>query len=120
MITMLEGFPTHVVAFAATGRLTREDYERVLMPAVEAGFSTNERLSLYYEIGPDFSGVDFGAAFDDMMVGLRHLSQWNRIAVVTDISWIAQMVSAFGFVMPATVRVFPLAEAGDARSWVTD
>jgi hypothetical protein len=38
MIEMLEGFPECVVAVVAKGRVTREDYDRVLIPAVEAAF----------------------------------------------------------------------------------
>jgi len=118
MITQLDGFPPHVVAFSAAGRISRDDYEKILMPAVEAGFAANKELDLYYQIA-DFEGVEFAAAWDDMLVGLRHFTQWNRIAIVTDVAWLAHTISAFGFMMPATIKVFPLAEADKAKAWIT-
>jgi hypothetical protein len=44
---------------------------------------------------------------------------WERIAVVTDIEWIAHSMSAIGFLMPAKVKVFKIAEDAAARDWIT-
>ena len=35
MIDILNDLPQHVVGFRATGKVTREDYEKILMPAVD-------------------------------------------------------------------------------------
>jgi hypothetical protein len=35
------------------------------------------------------------------------------------VEWIKQM-RFFGFLMPAEVRTFPLAEAGKAREWIAE
>ena len=41
-----------------------------------------------------------------------------RIAVVTDIEWIRHTVWLFSFLIPGTVRLYPLSEAGKARAWI--
>ena len=51
---------------------------------------------------------------------MRHLTAFERVAVVTDTEWLAKMVKAFGFVMPCEVRVFHEDELKDARSWVAE
>jgi hypothetical protein len=38
--------------------------------------------------------------------------------VVTDVDWVGHAVNAFGFLMPAQVRVFPNSEASEARAWI--
>ncbi|MBI1204074.1 MAG: STAS/SEC14 domain-containing protein [Rhodopseudomonas sp.] len=123
MIERLTGFPDHVLpdnvlAFVCKGRVTKADYEGVLIPAVTKALETYDKLDLYYEIAADFEGFDPGAMWADAKVGLAHLSRWRKIAVVTDVDWIGHAVAMFGFMMPAEVKVFPLAEAAKARAWI--
>jgi hypothetical protein len=118
MIEKLTGFPGNVVAFACHGEVTRRDYEAVLVPAVEAALKAHQKVRLYYKTDTDFSGIEPGAMWEDFKIGLMHLSRWERIAVVTDVDWIKATVRAFGFVMPGTVKVFPLAEAVAAHDWI--
>ena len=78
MIEMLEGFPEGVVAAVAKARVTRRDYEEILIPAVEAAFRRRNKVRCYYELGRDFAGMDAGAIWEDLRVGLGHLSGWSR------------------------------------------
>ncbi len=118
MIDQLKGFPGDVLGFACKGFVTRRDYEAVLVPAVEQALKSHDKLRLYYEITPEFTGIEPGAMWEDFKVGVEHLLRWERIAVVTDVEWIAHTIRAFGFMMPGAVRVFPLNEAAEARAWL--
>jgi hypothetical protein len=118
MIELLAGFPENVVAAVASGHLTTADYEERLIPAIERALKRLPKIRMYYQLGPDFSGLDPGAAWDDFMVGMEHLTRWERIAAVTDVEWLRVAVRAFGFLMPGTVRVFAMNEAADARAWI--
>lgn len=119
MIQLLKDFPPNVVGLSASGEVTKEDYEKVLVPAVERALDHHEKVRLYYQIGPDFSGMDPGAMWADTKVGMGHFLRWEKIAVVTDVEWIRVSVAAFGFLMPALVKVFSLTDAGQAREWVS-
>jgi hypothetical protein len=118
MIETLTGFPDNVAAFACHGHVTKADYETVLMPDVEKKLQQHEKVSTYYEIGPDFEGFDAGAMWDDTKVGLGHFSRWERMAVVTDIDWIKHSMKFFGFLMPAELRAFSTTDGDEARAWV--
>ncbi len=118
MIEMLDGFPEGVVAAVAKGRVTKRDYDDVLIPAVEAAFKRREKIRCYYELGREFSGMDAGAAWEDFRIGFGHLSGWERIAVVTDVDWIRLAINAFRFLVPGEIRIFPTSEAGGARRWI--
>ena len=119
MIERLQGFPDDVAAFACHGHVTKADYETVLIPDVDDRFTRHDKLRVYYEVPADFDGVDAGAVWDDTKVGLSHLRRWERLAVVTDVDWIRRATDVFGFLMPAQLRVFPTAEAEQAREWIS-
>ena len=118
MIEILDGFPDNVVAVACKGHVMRDDYETTLIPRVERALEHHEKVRLYYEVGADFEGIDPGAVWADTKLGIEHFLRWERVAVVTDVDWIGHAVRAFGFLMPAEVKVFPTAEMPTARDWV--
>lgn len=118
MIERLEGFPDNVVAVAGKEQVTKEDYEKVLIPAVEAAFKTHRKISFYYELGPQFVGMEAGAAWEDFKAGVRHFFQWEKMALVTDVDWIRRTISGFAVFMPGELRVFPYAEQAEARAWI--
>jgi hypothetical protein len=119
MIECLTGFPPNVVAFRGHGQVTRQDYQQVLIPAVEHALQAHGKVRLYYEIGADFTGMDAGAMLDDFGIGVEHLLHWERIAVVTDVGWVRHAAQAFVFLMPRWARLFGLAEAEAARRWIS-
>ena len=118
MIEQLSGFPDNVLAFVGRGRVTRADYAEVLTPAVEKALATHERVRLYYELGPDFAGIDPRAMWEDFKVGVEHLTRWERAAVVTDVEWIRQAMRLFSFLLPGGMKSFPTSEAEQARAWI--
>jgi len=120
MIEALKGFPANVLAFGCKGHVTKSDYETVLIPAVEKALQRPGKVRLYYQIDPDFSGIDPGAIWDDFKTGVEHLLRWERIAVVTDVDWIRHTFQAFSFVIPGTAKVFHLNEEARARKWIVD
>ena len=118
MIEQLTNFPPNVVAFVCRGRVTKADYDKVLIPAVERALKSHDKVRLYYETASDFGGIDPGAFWADFRVGVEHFTRWERMAVVTDVEWIKNTISVFGFLMPGELRLFPAAEAAQAREWI--
>lgn len=119
MIETLAGFPDSVVAMSAKGRVTRKDYEEVLIPKVNEAFGRRSKVRCYYELGAAFSGVDAAAAWEDFKLGIEHLRGWERVAVVTDIDWIRRAMNAFRFLFPGEIRVFETRQGEEARRWIT-
>lgn len=118
MLQVVPGFPPTVVAFKALGRVTRKDYEEVLVPCVSRALEHQRRIRCYYELGSEFSGMDAGAMWDDLKIGLGTLASWERVAVVTDVDWMRHALNALRFLMPGELRVFPTQRAGEARDWI--
>lgn len=119
MIELIEGLPPGTVGFRARGQVSADDYERVLVPDVEAAFALNRKLRLLYVTAEDFTGFDPGAMWNDAKLGARHLSGWARVALVTDVPWLRATASALGFMVPGEFRLFTLAELAEAKLWVS-
>jgi hypothetical protein len=115
MIQIIEGLPDNVVGIVATGRVTAEDCDKVLKPLMERSLKRHDKVRLYYEIGCRFPG----AAWEDLRIGLEHIPQWERVAVVTDVGWVRHTVNALRFLIPGEVRVFTTGDAYQGCAWVS-
>jgi hypothetical protein len=116
MIEIINGLPDNVVAFTATGRVTGAECDAVLLPAVAKARKRHERLRLYYELDCRFPG----AAWEDLDIAPLQLQPWERVALVTDVSWVRHTVKALRFLIPAEIRVFATAQADEGRGWIAE
>jgi hypothetical protein len=112
----IAGLPEGVIGFEAAGRIEASDFTDALMPAVhdlvERGKSI--RIVLLFE---QFDGMSARAAWEDLRLGVEHLRQWKRIALVTDLDWMITMTSLFGWMTPGDLRRFPVAQREAAIMW---
>ena len=53
MIERIPDLPDHVLGFSAKGKVTAEDYEKVLIPAVEKELKENKKIRFLYNFGKD-------------------------------------------------------------------
>lgn len=120
MIERLSGFPDSVLAFECTGTVTKDDYETILIPAVEETLKTHSKVRLYYRIGRNLNGFEAGTAWDDFKVGMEHFSNWDRAAVVTDVDWIVFACKALGFLVPGGLKTYFLTDETEAHEWITE
>jgi hypothetical protein len=120
MVEPIPDLPDNVLGFRAKGTVTATDYETVIIPAVEAMFERRGKVRFLYELGRDFSGFEAAAMWDDAKLGLKHLSGWERMAVVSDVEWIRAGVKVFALAMPGDVRVFHTGELADAIAWIKE
>jgi hypothetical protein len=115
MIEIIKELPDNVVGIVATGRVTNEECDNVLRPAMEASLKRHGKIRLYYEIGSRFPG----AGWDDLDIGIDNPRRLERIAVVTDTGWVRQTVNALRFLIASEVRVFTRIDAEEGRAWIT-
>ena len=118
MIEILEGMPDGVIGFRASGKLTAEDYTQVLAPALERATAGGGRIRILLEFGGEFGGMEAGAVWQDLTMGVREWSAWERIALVTDHTWMRDGLTLFSWAVPGEVRAFPSSEREAAVSWL--
>ena len=120
MLKAIDGLDPDVAAFTAEGVVTADDYRDQLVPAVERIIESGRQPRVLYELGPNLERFDLGAMFSDARLGFSHLTDFARIAVVTDRDWIRDAVRAFGVLIPCPVQVFDVDELEDARAWIEE
>ena len=115
MIKELSDMPSGVIGFEASGKMRAEDYRDVVLPALERAAAAGEVR--FVIVIPDFDGMSGGALWQDLKVGVEHFRAWKRIALVTDITWMRDLTSLFGWMTPGETRTFALAQRDEAIEW---
>jgi hypothetical protein len=116
---LIDDLPDHVVGVRAIGEVDDDDYEGVLEPAVEDRLKRHDKVRLLYVLGPEFTGYDADAMWEDTKLGVKTFTKYDRMAIVTDTTWLRRSVKAFGWLIPGEVRVFPYGQLDEARAWIT-
>ena len=119
MVELIPGLPDNVLGFKAVGKIIGEDYERVVIPEIESRLENDDKLRAVYECGPEMTGFELKALWDDAKVGLKHMKAWEKIAVVSDDRLIAQGVKMFSFMIPCEVKVFEASGIEEAKAWAS-
>ena len=117
MITILGDLPDNVLGLSATGRVTAADYQKTIMAALDDRLARHDRIRLLYHFGRDFDRFTTTALWDDARIGMHHLRDFERIAVVTDVGWIRVMVRALQ-PLAGEIRLFDNIDLDSARAWV--
>ena len=75
---------------------------------------------MLYHLGSQFTGFDLRAMLDDGRMGMKHLSAWDRIALVSDHEMINTFAKFFGHMMSCELRIFKNAELEEAKKWISE
>ena len=118
MFEIIDGLPDGVVGVSASGTISSGDYETTLIPAIDAALETSGKVALLFVFGDDFAGYTAGAAFDDMRLGVRNLTSFRRIAIVSDNEWLRNGVAAMAYLMPGKSKGFSQEDLAAAKEWI--
>lgn len=114
----IEGLPRDVVAVRAVGIITGEDYRETLKPMVEEKLKEHDKLKCLVVLDDDYATYTGDAAWEDTKFDFGHLTDFRRVALVTDVEWMARAARLFAPLMPYEFRLFPVAELDEAKSWI--
>ena len=117
MITLIPDVPENVAAFRASGEITKEDFEKLVMPHVAAKVNTFKELNYLLLLDTDLDKFTAGAWMQDAFLGLQNLTKWNRAAIVTDKNAVKKFTAAFSVVMPGEFRGFGKEDLASAIYW---
>jgi hypothetical protein len=117
MIRLLRDMPAGVLGFEAVDDVEKEDYENVIVPAVNAAIAEHGKVRLVYVLGREFDDYEGDAVWEDLKLGVRHPASFERMALVTDARWARPAIKIFSVLWPGQARAFPLSELESAKSW---
>jgi hypothetical protein len=119
-VKLMKGLPDDVVGIEVRGVITARDYSEQIVPVIEEKLKSHKKIKLLYMIGPEFKSFTPGAVWSDARVGIMHLTQFSKIAVVSDLEWIRHGTRVFAPLIPGHVHVFADSELKDAMAWISD
>lgn len=106
---------TKTVEFTVRGKLTKEDYERVVTP-MQAFIDAHGQVRVV-EIVESFSGFDPAVLIPGIKFDLKNLSHISRAAIVSDIGWFSPLVRAASALTAIEMRMFEMDQLDEARDW---
>jgi hypothetical protein len=118
MIEQIPAAADNTLVFSAHGVVTGEDYEKVLIPALEEKVGKQAKIRFLYHLGSDFKGYTTAAVWDDVKLGSRFARSFERIAVVTEVPWMITAVKFCSLFVGCPVRIFSNREIVEARDWL--
>ncbi len=112
---------TRLLTATASGDVTGKDYAATLMPALDAALAeAGGPVKMLYVLGPAFTGFSTGAMWRDAKLGLTHMRDISRVAVVTDSTTLGGMIHGLSWLLPMPVEVFATATLAEATAWVLE
>ncbi|MHA3789115.1 SpoIIAA family protein [Flavobacterium hauense] len=118
MIVQIPDLPNNMVGFRADGEVTRDDFEVVKHQVASLVEKTGQ---LNYLLFLDNSPADFtlGAWMQDALLGINHITKWNRAAIISDSEAVINFTAVFSKVMPGEFRGYHKADYQKAVDWVS-
>jgi hypothetical protein len=112
--------PAGVLGLEAIDDVEKEDYENVILPALDAVIAQHEKVRLVYVLGPEFDDYEGEAVWEDLKLGARHPTSFERMAIVTDARWAGPAIKMFSVLWPGQARAFPLSDLEAAKRWAAE
>lgn len=118
MFEILERSRDNVLGVHASGKLSRADYEELLLPQLEALMKKYEAVCLLCIIDESFEGWEWFALWDDLKVGVKYGGALEKIALVGASSWLEWGAKAGAPLIKGEIRTFSKKEEAQAWEWV--
>jgi hypothetical protein len=67
----------------------------------------------------DIDNYSFAAFLDYLKVSFEHFTKWNRMAIVSDETWLRMAYDALSLLVPGTIKGYKLKEYEAAKQWVS-
>jgi len=119
MITQIEKLPLNMVGFRASGKITELDFSETVMPKVKELIKKTDKLNYMLVLDTSIKNFTAGAWFKDSIMGVKHLTKWNRAAIVSDIGAIRTFTEIFSILMPGEFKGFEHKDEQKAIDWVS-
>ncbi|MEB8434389.1 STAS/SEC14 domain-containing protein [Cocleimonas sp. KMM 6892] len=119
MLQIIPVYEGNTIAVRASGKLSHEDYQKFI-PELEKHIKEHEKITLLFEFD-NFTGWDLDAVKDDFKFGMKHLENFERIAMVGDKAWERWMsFIAKPFLISGEVKYFNRENLQDAWDWLRE
>jgi len=107
-----------IIGLRATGKLTDEDYQEVLIPSLAALINQHGKVRLLCYMDDEFTGVEAGAIWDDAKFFLPHKDDFEKMTIVGGPKWIELIMKLFAPLIKVDVKIFSGEQLSEAWEWI--
>ena len=120
MLRPISDMPSGTIGFEAIGEVEDEDWEDQVEPVLRREMADGRKIRLLYLLGPEAREVEGEAMTADTGFRTRYATSFDRVAVVSDESWMRPAMRGLSFMLPGKARAFPVAELEAAKAWLVE
>ena len=120
MLRRMTDMPAGTIGFEAVGEVEDDDWEQAVEPVLRREIAEGRQLRLLYLLGPEARDVEGDAMSADAGFRARHITSFERVAVVSDEDWMRPALRALSFLLPGKAKGFHVRELDAAKTWLAD
>ena len=118
MLKQMSDMPAVTIGFEARGDVDDDDFEHVVAPVLRREIASGRKVRLLYLLGPQLEDFDGDVVKEEMKFAARHTTAYERVAIVSDETWLGPALRMLSVLVPGQLRGFPVAQLQSAKSWV--
>jgi SpoIIAA-like len=118
MLRRIDDMPAGTLGFEAVGEVEDDDWRDAVEPALRETIAAGSGVRMLYLVGPRSQEVEGDAVGAEARFRARHLSSFDRLAVVSDEDWMRPALAAFSFLLPGRAKAFRTADLATAKEWL--
>jgi stage II sporulation SpoAA-like protein len=118
MLKQMYDMPVGTIGFEARGDVDDDDFEDVVAPVLRREIASGRKVRLLYLLGPQLEDFDGDVVKEEMKFAARHTTAYERVAIVSDESWLGPALRMLSILVPGQLRGFPVAQLQSAKNWV--
>lgn len=119
MIDLLKDFPPHVAAYKASGLISKEEYETIVMARVNEVAAQYGKINFLVLLETDMDNYSIGAFLDYVKISFQHFNRWERMAIVSDEHWLRNAYDILSYLVHGTINTYELKDFQSAKEWVS-
>jgi len=120
MLKKMRDMPHGTIGFEAVGDVEDDDYEEVVAPALRQWISERGKIRLLYLFGPRLAEYEGDALAEEAKFVAAHPAAYERVAVVSDESWLRPALATLSVLLPGRAKTFPVRDLTAAKAWLAE
>jgi hypothetical protein len=118
MFKQISDMPAGTIGFEAHGDVDDDDFEEIVAPVLRREIADGRKVRLLYLLGPQLRDYEGDAVKEEMKFAARHATAYERVAIVSDESWLRPALRMLSVLVPGQLRGFPVAQLQSAKAWI--
>ena len=118
MLEILPETDDNTLIVKAIEKLTSRDYEDIFIPQLNLRLNKLGKLRVLMAFDDNFNGWEPGAAWDDLVFGVQHRHEFEKVAVVGEQKWLQWATKIGAYFMDGQVATYTPDQFQDAVHWV--